>query len=476
MTQSQPNFILIFPDQWRADCLGSAGNSSIRTSFVDTLARRGIRFANAYTPAPTCIPARASLLTGKSPYLAGRTGYQEKLSWNYPDTLITLLNDCGYRTVNVGKTHFYPQSDNHGFHINHLYDPLEIEEGFVSEYHQWLKEQTGGTIQDTASVHSNNSWVPLPWPYPEYLHPTNWTADTAIDELKQMDGSKPFFMQIGFHRPHPPYDPPVHYYETTRDRSLPPLAAGEWSERWNTEGADAMGGITGRLPEEVQDESRRAYYAAINHVDHQIGKILFQLGKQGLDENTYLIFVSDHGELLGDHHRRHKIMPLEGAARIPLIVVPPKALRPGAGRVCEHPVSLQDITPTILKEAGGRIPDEMDSIPFNALLSEEANREAHRRTWLHGEHAGEWQFVTDGREKLIWNSVSGEKLFFDLVRDPKETQNLADQKDCRERVALWEERLVQELSRPYRIQDGFADGEKLSPGKALAVTHPAHLP
>lgn len=468
MNRLPQNFLFLFPDQWRGECLGASGNNCVRTPFCDSLAYQGIRFANAYTPAPTCIPARASLLTGKSPYLAGRTGYQDKVPWNYEDTLVTLLNDANYQTINVGKTHFYPQSDSHGFERNRLYDPLAIEEAFESEYHVWLRGKTGGDIQDTATIHSNNTWVPLPWSYPEYLHPTNWTADTAIEELANRDNSRPFFMQVGFHRPHPPYDPPTHYMEAFRNCELPPVARGEWSEKWNHGEVDAECGMTGRLPTETQDESRRAYYASINHVDHQIGKIMHWLREHDLQKNTFIILASDHGELLGDHNRRHKIIPLEGSVRIPLIIVPPEASSIKAGRVVEHPIALQDLTPTILHEAGVNVPVEMDSVAFNDYFR---NGEKSQREYIHGEHASEWQFVTDGKEKLIWNSYSGEIFFFSLKSDPTESENLAENPDYKERISLWKGRLIKELSRPYRIADGLSDGKRLISGKTLEAVN-----
>lgn len=174
--------------------------------------------------------------------------------------------------------------------------------------------------------------MPLPWTYDEYLHSTNWTTNTAIQELKNHDDARPFFLQLVYHRPHPPYDPPWQYFARYQHRELLPVPVGDWAEANGQSTADAWAGTAGHLPPDVQDDSRCAYYAAINHIDDQIGKLLYWLKQNKLYANTWILFVFDHDEMLGDHHRRHKIVPNEGSARIPLVVKPRrKAGGPRAG-------------------------------------------------------------------------------------------------------------------------------------------------
>ena len=274
---AQPNILFIFPDQWRADCLGAAGHPVVRTPFIDGIAQRGLRFTAAYTPSPTCIPARASLLTGQSPSLCGRQGYRDRVPWDFEDTFVDRLNAAGYQTLLAGKTHFSPQGAACGFEVMRTYEPQYLNPGYESDYHRWLRETTDGHVWDTARSHSNNTWVPLPWPHAEYLHPTNWNTDEALRVLEARDRNRPFFLQVGYHRPHPPYDPPWHYFEQYRFRDLPPIPVGDWAEGWADTPVDPDGGTSGKLPDAVQDDSRRAYFAALTHIDHQIGKLLYAL-------------------------------------------------------------------------------------------------------------------------------------------------------------------------------------------------------
>jgi arylsulfatase A-like enzyme len=466
-SNNRANILFIFPDQWRGDCLGIANHPVVRTPFVDTLALEGIRFTHAYTPSPTCIPARASLLTGQSPSLCGRQGYQDKVPWEFTDTFLDRLNAGGYQTINVGKTHFYPQGNPLGFEVHRSYDPQYLDEGFESDYHVWLRETTGDQVRDTAREFPNNTWVPLPWTHPEPLHCTNWTADSAIAELQGRDSDRPFFLQVGFHRPHPPYDPPWSLFQRYANIPLPPIAIGDWCEATETGPIDADTGIYGRLPKAVQEESCRAYYAACTHVDQQIGKIIYALKRLDLYKDTWIVFASDHGEMLGDHDRRHKIVPWEGSAKIPLIIRPPQGrgdLRP----VCEAPVTLTDLAPTFLDLAGIHKPAAMDALSLLPWMTGGSAAQPCR-DYVHGEHSPCWHFVTDGREKLIWNSKSQQIWFFDLTTDPKECRNLLEEPSCARSIATWKARLASTLYQPHRRADGLSDGHNLLGGSTAAI-------
>ena len=190
--------------------------------------------------------------------------------------------------------------------------------------------------------------------------------------------------------------------------------------------------------------------------------------KRGLLANTIVIFMSDHGEMLGDHHLFRKVTPHEGSAGVPLIIRPPES---AGGVRCDAPVTHADIMPTVL-ELTGLAPAETDGADVSGFLRGES---PPWREYVHGEHTGAvgWQFVTNGREKFIWDSMSGREWFFDLANDPQETtDHVADAADA-ERVSLWRNRLVDTLS--IRPQDGLADGKKLTPGKMAPTVRPELL-
>jgi len=465
----RPNIVLFLPDQWRGDCLGSLGHPAVETPFLDELAAVGTTFTSAYTPAPSCVPARACLATGRSPAGCARLGMVERLPWRYDRTLMTCLRDGGYQTMLAGKTHFYPQMTTLGFEKMLQYEAKVLGDAPECDYHAWLERETRGLVHDTGSDITRNGWVVRPWTEPEYLHPTTWTMTAALDLLTRRDPLRPFFIQIAPNRPHPPLDPPVEYFHRFVDRELEPVPVGEWAAEFDYP-PPATDSPRGRIPGALLDRARRAYYAQLAHIDYQVGRLVHFLGQNGLAGNTIIIFSSDHGELLGDHHMFRKVIPLEGSARVPLVVAPARGRGRSAGRRCEAPVTLADFMPTILELAGLDVPDEVEGRSFAGFLD---GGRPEWREFIHGEHAGGsegWQFVTDGREKFIWESKSGREWFFDLARDPGEETNLADDPEAADRIEPWRRRLAEILAE--RPEDKLSDGERLLAGKVIDPTRP----
>ena len=457
------NILLILTDQWRGDCLGCAGHPDIITPNLDALAQDGMLFDRAYASAPSCIPARACLTTGRTSYHAGFMGYADGTFWDYPQTMMTELRDAGYQTMNVGKTHFYPQRAHLGFEINTLYDPIKIDANYVSDYRSWLKRETNGRVVDTADLFDCNSCLYYPWMAEEYLHPTAWTVNTAIEHLENRDTTRPFFLQTSFHRPHPPFDPPREFFDLYRDKKLAPISYGDWCEEFGIQDSE-INAWCGRRSEETLDLMRKAYYASITHIDYSIGKLIHWLKEKRLYNDTLIVFTSDHGELLGDHYMYRKISPFEGSAKIPLIVKGTEGFR----RSCRSdvPVTHYDLMPTFLDYAGAEIPACVDGISMMPTLTEGSIPE---RTWIHGEHSGYgnngWQFIWDRQYKYIWNTMSGKEYFFDIDNDPHELTNLAGKSAWADKIASYRSRLIAILEQ--RPQDGLTENGQLKPGTIL---------
>jgi arylsulfatase A-like enzyme len=468
----RPNFLLIFPDQWRGDCLGTLGHPVVETPFLDQLAAQGVTFTSAYTACPSCIATRACLATGRTPNGCGRMGYQDGVPWRYETTLMRCLRDGGYQTLSAGKTHFYPQRVALGFEEMRLYDVQKLDPDFKSDYHAWLEQAGGGLVRDTTQEITSNAWLAHPWVHPEYLHPNTWTATAAIELLSRRDPMRPFFLQVGFHRPHPPLDPPIEYYERYQDRPIPPVPVGDWAAEFAGPVA-SVDASAGSLPDNVLARSRRAYYAQMSHLDYQIGRLLFWLGKRGSPGNTWVIFMSDHGELLGDHSLFRKTVPLEGSAKVPLIVQPPESVDCPRWSKCKLPVTHMDLMPTILEEAGLEIPETVEGSSLAPLVRGE---ETDWREFIHGEHSGAKlanQYVTDGKEKYMWHSPSDRELFFDLTEDPQEEVDRSKDPAYAQRVELWRRRLIAVLAE--RPEDGLSDGERLIPGRDVPAVRPELL-
>lgn len=466
----RPNVVLIFTDQWRGDFLGSLGHK-VKTPFLDQLAGEGITYTSAYCATPSCIPARASLLTGMTGSSCNRIGYMDGIPWRYPVTMQGTFKDAGYQTINVGKTHYYPRREGQGFEINRLYDPQNWIDGEKSDYHQWLDEQTDGKVIDPADAVDNNGFCYIPWTYDNYLHPTEWTADTALNEIRNCDSDRPFFMQIGFHRPHPPLDPPEAYYNMYKDVDFGEAPVGDWEpEEWKRE-TTSNAPLFGVKSEDDRQTAIRAYCAQLTHIDYQIGKIIYYLMRHENTKNTIIMFTSDHGDLLGDHCTWRKIFPYEGSSKIPMILKTPdtsiQTVNTTLGyRRDDTPITHMDIMPTLLSLAGIDVPENVEGIDFSGPLYGKA---IAGRKFIHGEHTvGDKmsiQFLTDGKTKYCYEAVSGREELFNLTEDPRELRNLAGLDTHTQLLKIWKQRLIDILKK--RSEDGLVLDGKLQKGVVL---------
>lgn len=469
----KPNIVLIVDDQHRGDCLGIAGHPDVKTPYIDSLAAKGVLFQNAYSACPTCIPARAALLTGLSQENHKRVGYEDGVRWDYEHTLAGELSKAGYYTQAIGKMHVSPLRNLLGFHHVELHDgylhhnryastPYYESQKVADDYFYWLKQQRGIGCDVTNTGLECNSWVARPWMYEEDLHPTNWAVDRSLDFLRRRDRDKPFFLMTSFVRPHPPFDAPQCYFDMYKNKKLQPPHIGDWAdcESYKLKGRiyDSAEGIAD--PELVK-EAQIGYYACITHIDHQIGRLIQALIEEEEDKNTVILFVSDHGELLGDHHMCRKTRPYKGSIHIPFILSGPDHLVPANGSVATQIVELRDVMPTLLHFAQGELPESVDGKNVTECL---VNGQTEWRDYIHGEHAGGKmgnQYIVTEHEKYIWYTQTGEEQFFDLDNDPYEMVNHIKTDDYTERVQRLKGILIKELEgRP----EGYSDGKQLIAG------------
>ena len=444
----RPHLLLITTDQQRGDCLGCDGHAVLETPYLDQLAEQGARFPHAYTSVPSCTPARAGIITGMDQWNHGRLTMSGSQALEYPATLPGELARAGYHTQAVGKMHHAPQRRLYGFHHMVLDESGRRDPGFVSDYHQFFERHKEGEYGYRDHSVDWNSWMARPSHLPEHLHPTHWTASEGVKFLQQRDPSKPFFMWLSFARPHSPYDPPQAYYDMYIDNpAIPRAAVGDWAAPYDRKVADVNAPRSRRTDAEIH-RARAGYYGNITFIDHQIGRVLYEFGKldpEGL-ANTLIVFTSDHGDMMGDHHHWRKTYGYEGSARVPFIVRYPTAWGLTGDRVLEQPVEMRDIMPTLLDAAGVDIPDSVDG---SSLLPLGRGEGVDWRNFVQGEHTTCYdrehgmQYVTDGREKYIWFHHTGEEQFFNLVEDPLECRDLAGQADQRERLEVWRLRLAQ---------------------------------
>ncbi|MEG0013162.1 MAG: arylsulfatase [Clostridium sp.] len=470
---NQPNIVLIVDDQHRGDCLGIAGHPDVKTPYIDSLATRGILFNNAYTACPSCIPARAALMTGMRQENHKRVGYKDGVVWDYENTLAGELSKAGYYTQCIGKMHVSPLRNLLGFHHIELHDgylhhnryastPYYESQKIADDYFYWLKEEKGISCDITDTGLECNSWVARPWIYDERFHPTNWVVNRSLDFLRRRDRSKPFFLMTSFVRPHPPFDAPQCYFDMYQNKDLQAPFIGDWA---NEEDYKKLGRVfdssDGIADPELVRQAQVGYYACITHMDHQIGRLIQALIEEEIYNNTIILFVSDHGELLGDHHMCRKTRPYQGSIKIPFILSGPKELIEGAGSVSNDLVELRDVMPTLLDFAQAVIPETVDG---KSVRNTNQDNKSEFREYIHGEHTGGRlgnQYIVTQNSKYIWYTQSGEEQFFDLENDPHEKVNQIDSLYYKGRIAYLRNLLVQELKgRP----EGYSDGNKLIKG------------
>lgn len=466
MPNPRPNILLLMTDQHRGDCLGCDGHPVLETPTLDMLAAEGARFRHAYSAVPSCIPARATLLTGMNQWHTGLLGMGpggRNMRDDWSHTLPGELTAAGYQTAGIGKMHFHPQRARNGFQHTLVDEGLRVgAPDFVSDYFAWFRQHHAGPAGPYDHGVPVNSFVARPFHLPEELHCTFWTAHESIQWLRQRDRAKPFFLKVSFDRPHSPYDPPPYYYQMYRDRSLPAPLLGDWAGRHLQPGEDGLVSReygwcnhlnpwrAKRSAVEIQ-RARACYYGAITFIDHQISRLLATLHIEDYEayRNTFIIFLSDHGDMLGDHHLWRKSLPYEGSARVPFLIRPPQDWDVPRGVTLDPVVELRDVMPTLLDAAGVAVPETCDG---QSLVPFVRGAAPAWREYLHGEHvrhpapeSGN-HYLTDGRWKYVWFQHTGTEQLFDLTTDPGECHDLAGRARHKSLLQDWRARLVAELA------------------------------
>lgn len=473
--KQRPNFIVIHTDQQRYDCIGAAGRrEGIYTPYIDTIAWQGAMFTGCYTTCPLCIPQRLSMLTGQTPQHHGLFSNTGIPYLPLEHTLPEEMRRGGYQTALVGRTmHTYPASYSYGFEYYLPGDPSSEAKDTTDAFFKYLRDNNAADCGGySGGGPHNNSRAAAPYHLADHFHQTKWATNRAIEFLERRDVSRPFMLFVGYYAPHSPHNPPAEYFNRYYGRNdledpyisdwdIPPVNSGNAMSRYiNLKGEELRA-------------ARAGYYGNIAFLDSQVGRILEQAMRQG---NTYVIFTSDHGELLGDHYLYQKNRPYEGAIHIPLLIMGPDI---PDSQIIDRPVGWHDIMPTILDLAGLRIPEDVDGKSMVPLLKGE---EVPWREYIHGECTHDFmfttktrpqskqrnlfyekgsQFLTDGKMKYIWHVTSGTEQLFDVEHDYREQHNLAEVPRYQEELNKWRQRLVKELKgRP----EGFSDGNQLVAG------------
>ena len=329
--QKPTNVLFIISDDLTATALGCYGNSVCQTPNIDRLAFEGTRFSRAYCQATICGPSRASLLFGYYPYATKATGYtsgrrevgSDKDSWPqyFRKTAITALVS---KIFHMGvPTDIAPGKDGAD-------DPASWDEAFNSPGPESKARGTGETLQNNPDGHKKgaaggNRFSVVEADGDDAVHSDGKTADRAVQLIERFkDSNKPFFLAVGFVRPHVPLVAPKKYfaaYDASR-MVLPPKVPGDWDDIPENP-ANRRTSQSLQLNLQQQKKLIRAYYASVSYMDAMTGKLLKALDETGQRERTIVIFTSDHGYHLGEHDLWSKVSIHEESARVPLIISVP---------------------------------------------------------------------------------------------------------------------------------------------------------
>ena len=364
---SQPNFVFISTDQQRYDTLGCTGSPVARTPHLDRLAAEGVLFHSCYTTNPVCMPARASWFTGQYPSHHGCWQNGVPLD-QQADMIQSRLKATGYHTALIGKIHLdnvWLRKEPHPPYGFELLRECEGDPYCKDEYFQWLDAQglyEGYMAQFKKEGHKAGYTRDLP----EDKHMNNWIAGHVEDYFRERAADRrPFFLSVGFFDPHHPFDPCEPYASMFRADDMPmPIFADEERAtmtplaREKREREEAFCRDPSRIRQTIA-----AYHATITHVDAMVGRLMRALDATGLQDNTVVIFTSDHGELLGDHGLIHKgPFFYENSIRVPLIWRFPARL--GVRGVDRDFTSHVDLAPTVARLAGVSAPHLAQGAPL----------------------------------------------------------------------------------------------------------------
>ena len=422
----KPNVLFIAVDDMNND-LACYGHPFVKSPNIDRLAARGVRFDKAYCQMPWCSPSRASLMTGLRPDTTRVMDLNYDFRQSMPNvvTLPQAFRKAGYYAARVGK-------------IYHYGNPGDIGTSGLDDAASW-QEVVNPAGRDKTSLERDilimnptkglgSSMSLLADKTGKDEDHTDGKVATEAIKLLEAHKDKPFFLAVGFYKPHCPWVAPQKWFDMykLKDEVLPPITA-EWkatvpevalasTKPWPYKGVTA----------EEARQCRLAYHATISFVDAQIGRVVDALDRLGLADNTIIVFWSDHGYHLGEHGLWMKQSCYEESTRVPLIIVAPKAV---AGKASPRTVELVDLYPTLTDLAGVAAPAGLQGVSLRPLLADPVatwNRPAHSQVIRGGLNGLQGYSIRTERWRYTeWEGGTNGVELYDHDTDPQEMKNLA---------------------------------------------------
>lgn len=459
MTSEKKNVLLLMDDEHNYRCLGYRDEGEpVRTNAIDSLADSATVFEQAYCGAPLCTPSRMTMLSGREVMNCGAWDNGSVLSPELP-TLPGTFEEAGYETGLVGEMHFGGNRQFNGF--NHRpYGDLTGRTGHQPDpisqvrLREVVESSWAGIGFRSRIVEAGATDIP------ESLHQDRVVVDETISLLRELGSSNPdtpWFVCASFGRPHFPFTAPARFLDRFWPDGVTAPKIEDGENAVDHPFHEANRAVTS--PDDITDEqllrARAAYFAAVEYVDELIGDLLAILERDGYLDNTIVVFLSDHGEMAGEHGMWSKRTYHEDSTRVPFLIQVPEQR---SGLLAAHrirtPVSLLDLFPTLCGLTGIDVPSSLDGVDLSQTVTTgtEPNRgpvfvdrfgppptsspspldhevPATEELWPDGL---EYRMVRDGRYKYV-GFRNARQLLFDLANDPYELHNLASDEDISER-------------------------------------------
>ena len=429
----KPNFLIIMVDQLNGTFFPDGPADWLHTPNLKSLASNSVRFRNAYTASPLCAPGRAAFMSGQLPSQNGVYDNAAEFSSTIP-TYAHHLRRAGYQTSLSGKMHFVGPDQLHGFEERLTTDIYPADFGWTPDYRKpgeridWWYHNLGSVTGAGIGEISNQL---------EYDDEVAFNAKSKIYDLARGHDPRPWCLTVSFTHPHDPYVARKKYWDLYENCSqlLPEVSKISYEDHdvHSKRIFDANDWSSYEIEDVMIERSRRAYFANISYLDDQIGELLKTL--EETDQEAIIIFVSDHGDMLGERGLWFKMSFFEGSARVPLMISDSSM----SSQVINSPVSTIDLCPTICELAGVTMSEVKPWITGESLCS--IMRGEKRQSPVLMEYAAEASHapmvcIRKDRWKYIFCSLDPEQLF-DLDKDPHELDNLIEKTDYKSTVQFF---------------------------------------
>ena len=469
----RPNILLIATDQWRGDALGYYADADVITPHLDELADHSTVFTRCISNSPLCVPARAAIMTGQLPRESGVWSNARGADVDGPSH-VRSLRDGGYFTAVIGKTHLWrtgpgPKAGLHASEMDHIlaawgfnhrvevndpigtglqgcsYTDFATTHGFVDAHRKyindWIDEMRSG---------NPTPWAQPPSPVPKFMDIDSFIGRTACEWLQTYDKTQPFYLQVQFTGPHDPYDGPHDFRTWYQDKEIDigTTAAVENPPAILKARLGSRNPIL-RATEEQRRQWRINYYANISLIDHWIGELREALQQSDFADNTWIVFTSDHGEMLGDLGLMGKTVYFEPSVRVPLILHAPGA----TPTKCDGLVQQVDLTNTLLDVGDVELFHDSLGQSLSAVVSGESMDDSGEAAF--SELFGETTVVTSRYKLTVHTETLEPTQLIDCGETPDESRNVV--KDLGYQNV--KEELIEQFLEPLRVR---IDSEKMS--------------